>query len=171
LWAGHGRKFSLQLLGSNHWDRYVEDDYQRELNRLVAALAKLGVSVRRPGHVGRAELPNEIRKAQIHVMPSRWDEPCALATMEGMACGLATIASATGGTPEIVGHAGLLFQRDSVRELAGHLMRLLDQPGERRTLGEAARRRAQEFTWRRTWRSVAAAAWPSQDEVYGRRLE
>ena len=122
----------VQVLGSNHWDRFEADDYQRELSSLAAELERLGVEVRRPGHISRANLPTELARAHIHVVPARWDEPFGMTTIEGMACGLATVASATGGTPEVAGDAALLFERESVDGLATHLDRLLADEALRR---------------------------------------
>lgn len=119
------RGFRVQMLGSKHWNRFEMDDYQRELQRLVEQLEQVGISVRRPGHIGRPNLAAELRKASIHVVPSRWDEPCGLVTQEGMATGQATVASPTGGTPEIVTDAGLLFERDDTAELASQLEKLV----------------------------------------------
>lgn len=143
--------FRVMLIGSNHWDRFELDEYQRELQELAAALEKRGVAVIRPGHVGRTALPGELRKAQIHVVPSRWDEPFGLTTVEGMASGLATVASNTGGTPEIVAGAGFLFERDDAAGLAAHLEPLLADPALRRACGCQARERAAQFPWERTW--------------------
>ena len=111
------KQFGVQLVGSNHWDRSEMDDYQRELVGYVDRLTKQGIEVRKPGHVGRADLPEWFRRSHIHVVPSRWDEPFGLTTVEGMASGLATVASNTGGTPEVVGNAGLLFEKDNIKEL------------------------------------------------------
>ncbi len=143
--------FRVLMIGSNHWDRLEMDDYQRELAGLAAKLEARGVAVERPGHVGRPELPGVLRRAQIHVVPSRWDEPFGLTTVEGMASGLAIVASNTGGTPEIIGEDGFLFGRDSADELAGQLERLVDDAPLRLEYGHRARRRAQEFPWERTW--------------------
>jgi len=144
------KDFRVLMIGSNHWDRLEMDDYQRELAALAAKLEARGVTVERPGHVGRPDLPDVLRQAHIHVVPSRWDEPFGLTTVEGMATGLATVASHTGGTPEVVGDAGLLFERDSVEGLAAHLEALLDA-GYRARYARAARLRAEEFSWKRTW--------------------
>jgi glycosyltransferase involved in cell wall biosynthesis len=149
--ARRTRNFGLQIVGSNHWGRFEMDDYQRQLQALAAELEAAGIAVRLTGHVDRASLPAEIRKAHIHVVPSRWDEPCALAILEGMAGGLATVASATGGTPELIGDAGLLFERDSVNGLAEHLWRLVEDEGNRTRIARRCRERAKEFTWKRTW--------------------
>jgi glycosyltransferase involved in cell wall biosynthesis len=102
-----------------------------------------------------------LRKAHIHVVPSRWDEPFGLATLEGMASGLAVIASRTGGTTEVVDGAGLLFERDSTDQLADHLTTLLGDVKLRDEYGVRARARAEKFSWARTWTEIqkATGAW------------
>jgi len=156
--AARGLKFGVQILGSNHWDRLEMDDYQRELQDLAGQLERAGIPVRRPGHIARPALPGELRRAEVHVVPSRWDEPFALTILEGMACGLATIASRTGGAPEVVGDAGLLFERDSVADLSGALARFLTDPPLRRDYARQGRARAEAFTWDRTWEGFRDAA-------------
>lgn len=153
--AGRTKNFSLQIVGSNHWGRFEMDDYQRKLQSLVADVEAAGICIRRTGHVDRPSLPAEIRKAHIHVVPSRWDEPFGLVTLEGMASGLATIGSATGGTPELIGEAGLLFDRDSVDGLAARLAELVENEENRRQVAARCRRRAEQFTWDRTWNRLA----------------
>ena len=150
--------FGVQILGANHWDKFELDDYQRELNQLAGQLENLGVVVRRPGHISREALPGELGRAHINVVPSRWDEPFALTILEGMSCGLATIVSRTGGAPEVVGDAGLLFDRDSVEGLAEHLGRFLFDKGLRAEYSQKARARAEKFTWHNTWKNLRAAA-------------
>ena len=145
------RAFRVHILGSNHWHKYERDDYQIELDELTGQLERAGVAVRRPGHVARAELPQALREAHINVVPSRWDEPFALTILEGMACGLASVVSRTGGAPEVVGDAGLLFERDSVEGLAEQLRRLLFDRELLATYARKARQRAEQFTWSQTW--------------------
>lgn len=143
--------FALQLLGSNHWDRFEMDGYQRELSTLAQKLEERGIEVRRPGFIDRYSLPSELRKASIHVVPSRWEEPCALTLFEGLATGLPVVASRTGGTPEIVGDAGLLFEKDNVAELTNHFRTLISDPELRKAYGRKARARAENFSWKTTW--------------------
>jgi glycosyltransferase involved in cell wall biosynthesis len=151
-------EFDIQIIGSNHWDRFELDDYQRGLADLAAGLERAGVGVRRTGHVGRRGLPEELRRAHIHVIPARWDEPFGMTTVEGMATGLATIAARTGGTPEVVGDAALLFERESVEHLAEHLGNLVTNESLRRDYGRKARARAEEFTWEKTWAQLEELA-------------
>jgi glycosyltransferase involved in cell wall biosynthesis len=150
--------FQVQIAGSNHWDRFELDDYQCELQLQVAQLRRLGVEACLLGHVGRRSLPSRIANTDIHVVPSRWDEPCALTLLEAMSCGLAVVASATGGTPEVLGESGLLFPRDDAEALADLLRVLLDHPEVRSALGESARRRARRFAWSTTLHGFMDAA-------------
>jgi glycosyltransferase involved in cell wall biosynthesis len=151
------RAFQVQILGSNHWDKFERDDYQVELDELSGNLERAGVAVRRPGHIARADLPRTLREAHINVVPSRWDEPFALTILEGMACGLASVVSRTGGAPEVVGDAGLLFERDSVEGLADQLRRLLFDRDLRASYARKARERAEQFTWNKTWGQFRSA--------------
>lgn len=158
--------FRIQIVGRKFYDREAADDYQVLLQSLGQELAKAGVDVHFTGWVDRNDLPQVLGRAHIHVVPSRWDEPSALTIYEGMACGMATIGSRTGGTPEIIAANGLLFDRDNDEQLAQHLEHLLVNRDKCRGLGEKARRRAEELSWARTWkilksllpRDAAAAA-------------
>lgn len=152
--ADRTTEFGVQIVGSNHWDRYEEDAYQRELNALAAQLEQRGVPVTRPGHVGRVALPEWLRRSSIHVLPSRWDEPFALTTLEGMAAGNAIVATRTGGTPEQVGDAGQLFERDDVDALTDILEALVTDGAALAEWGRRARQRAESFTWSSTYRRL-----------------
>jgi glycosyltransferase involved in cell wall biosynthesis len=152
--AARTTRFRVQMLGANHWGNLVMDDYQQELASLADGLRERGVDVRCPGHIERASLPEQLQKAHIHVVPSRWDEPFGLVTLEGMATGLATIGSHTGGTPEVIGDAGFLFPRESAEDLADRMLELISDDTLRTRYGKKARERACEFTWDRTWSTL-----------------
>ena len=152
--AQNGHRFALQIVGSNHWGHFELDDYQRELQGLATQLKQCGIEVRFTGHVSRAGLPEVLRSAHINVVPSRWDEPFGMVTLEGMACGLATVASNTGGTPEVVGDAALLFERDNAGHLAAQLQTLLENDDLRREYARRGRERACTFSWERLWREL-----------------
>jgi glycosyltransferase involved in cell wall biosynthesis len=84
-----------------------------------------------------------LRAADAFALPSR-QEGLSVALLEAMACGLAVVATAVGGTPDAVGDAALLVPPGNPRALAEALRSVLDEPGRARALGEAARRRAVE---------------------------
>lgn len=146
-----GIPLRVQMIGSNHWGRWEADAYQSELGRLYEELLRAGAEVHATGHLSRDEVSEQLTNADVHVLPSRWQEPCALSLLEGMSAGLAVVASRTGGTPEILGNDGLLFTKDSVEELSGHLRKLSADAPMRHALAHRARRRAQLFTWERCW--------------------
>lgn len=156
--ARRTKKFSLQIIGSNHWDRFDLDNYQRHLKYLANGLEREGISVQQTGHLGRAVLPAELRKASINVVPSRWEEPFGLVTLEGMACGLASVASRSGGIPEIVGDAGFIFAKENVEELSEYLFQLVTDKRLRVEYSRKARAKAEEFSWGKTWQSLKALA-------------
>jgi glycosyltransferase involved in cell wall biosynthesis len=153
--AREGMSLRVQLVGANHWGRWEADAFQTELSRLCEELKKTGAEIAKTGHVPRAEIPRTLHSADIHVVPSRWEEPCALSLLEGMAAGLAVVASRTGGTAEILGQAGRLFEKDAELELCHHLRELVLNRSERTRLAEAARARAMNFTWLEAWGKFA----------------
>ena len=149
--------FSVQIVGANHWDGTQMDAYQKRLLFQVEQLRARGIAVRQTGHVNRAQVPEQFGRAHVHVVPSRWDEPFGLTTVEGMASGLATVASKTGGSPEIVADAGFLFERENARDLADKLLPLIENPALRQDYGRRARQRALDFSWSNTWQGLKKA--------------
>ena len=143
--------FSIQIAGSNSGSNYILDEYQKQIHELASQLRARGVEVDFAGHIARDDVPLRLRRAHLNVVPSRWEEAFGIATLEGMACGLATIASRTGGTPEVVGEAGLLFERDDVEGLATHLKALLSDDALRLEYSARGLERAQQLTWRHSW--------------------
>jgi glycosyltransferase involved in cell wall biosynthesis len=156
--AERGRRFRLQLVGETNFGFSNSNPFLTRLNTLVGDLESLGVEVVRTGHLERGQIAGALAASDIHVTPSRWDEPCALTILEGLASGQAVVGSATGGTPELISGAGLLFPRDDVEALADALDGLIGNPEARAEWGVRARNRAESLTWERTWDGIARAA-------------
>jgi glycosyltransferase involved in cell wall biosynthesis len=78
-------------------------------------------------------------------------EPFGLVTLEAMAQSRPVVATATGGSPELVrdGVEGFLVRPDDADTLARRLDCLLDSPGLRREMGQRGRRRVYENFTRR----------------------
>jgi glycosyltransferase involved in cell wall biosynthesis len=148
--------FAVQLIGANHFSARTMDPYQQKLDALIEQLQAAGVDVRLLGHLDRDQTARHMQEADIHVVPSRWDEPFGLTTVEGMACGLPTVGSRTGATPEVLGSAGALFEADNAVDLADQLEPLIGDKNQRWAMGSRARRRAGEFTWDRTFAGLQA---------------
>ena len=94
------------------------------------------------------ELVEVYRRAQFAVIPSYY-EPFGLVALEAMACGRPVIASRTGGLKEIIidGVNGYLVPIGDHLQLAQRMVKLIGDAEHRRSMGEAARGRAAEFSW------------------------
>src|SRR5437016_10312193 len=108
---------------------------------LRAQAERLGLDVRFVGQVDSAELIGAYNAATC-IVHTRPDEVFALALIEALACGRPMVAAAGGGTPELVGDAGVLAPPVDPRAFAGLLQDLLGDPGRRAALGAAGRQRA-----------------------------
>jgi glycosyltransferase involved in cell wall biosynthesis len=110
---------------------------------LRAAIAERHSAIRMPGHVPHEQVLEEIAKARAVVVPSEWQEPFGLTSIEAMALGKPVIASRVAGSMEIVqdGVTGLLFEPGDVSGLAQCLRRLQDDAEFCRKLGAAGRER------------------------------
>lgn len=139
------------VVGSQGFDRFAQlSDYERGLR------ARAGARVRFEPFVDRETLPQLLREQDVLVVPSRWPEPCGLTVGEGMASGLAVVASRSGGIPEVLGDVGILVPPGDVEALAAALADLADDPARRGRLGAAARARAEARDWRFAWGRAAA---------------
>lgn len=148
----------LLLIGSNTWGALMPDDYQELLTDLVGRLDSRGVVVQRTGHLDRVKVAEVLRESDVHVVPSRWEDPAPLVLMEAMATGLCVIAARSGGMPEYGADSVLWFERDDVAGLTGQLVRALEQAPLRDRLRRRARARAEELTWQRTWQALQKVA-------------
>ena len=109
----------------------------------------LGVDVRFLGAMREVELVGAYNAATC-VVHTRPDEVFALVLIEALACGRPVLAVAGGGTPELIGEAGVLVPPEDPRAFADQLQALLGDAGRREALGAEARRRAEErFTLER----------------------
>lgn len=86
-----------------------------------------------------SRVPALLRGMDLFVLPSVAEGICN-SLLEAMATGVAVIATAVGGNPEVVvaGESGLLFSAGDVQALAGHLSQLQTQPRVRAELGQRA---------------------------------
>lgn len=123
---------------------FGEDEYARSLHELADELGLAG-RVRFAGFV--RDVPGALAELDVLVHASVIPEPFGQVVVEGMAAGLAVVASREGGPAEIVtdGVDGLLFTPRDVSSLAGALRRLRHDRDLRAALGGAAARRSADF--------------------------
>jgi glycosyltransferase involved in cell wall biosynthesis/O-antigen/teichoic acid export membrane protein len=124
----------------------VEADGRVLLAGTGPAEADLRARAARLGIEGRVEFLGSVtdvgpllRRASFTVLPSR-SEGFPNAVLESLAHGRAVVATAVGGTPEILGlGGGILVPPEDPAALAAAIERLLRDPDEARRLGEQGR--------------------------------
>ncbi|RPJ56932.1 MAG: glycosyltransferase family 1 protein [Acidobacteria bacterium] len=114
----------LTIVGSGH------PDYERRLREMVKEYA-LDAAIEFRPRMNRDDIPDLLPKFHALIFPSTWEEPLARMTQEAMVSGLVVIATATGGTGEIVieGETGLTFPAGDAEALAAQIQRLHGNPG------------------------------------------
>lgn len=147
----------------DNWRATIAGDGQVEAARAKAAVLGLADRVEIPGWVGPTRVAELIATADILVLPS-FAENLPLSIIEGMASGLAVVATPVGAVSDIVkdGETGLLVQPGDVDGLTSALTRLVEDQPLRQRLGAAAqqlhRERLDLEPYAETLRSVWIAA-------------
>ncbi|WKD60257.1 GDP-mannose-dependent alpha-(1-6)-phosphatidylinositol monomannoside mannosyltransferase [Corynebacterium ciconiae DSM 44920] len=131
----------LDVIGSGWWEENLRD---------IA-----GENVHFHGHVSEETKHALLDRADVHLMPSR-KEGWGLAVVEAAQHGVPTIGyrSSRGLCDSVIdGQTGLLV--DSPEQLAAATAELINDPQRRAALGEAARQRAQRYSWATTGAAFA----------------
>jgi glycosyltransferase involved in cell wall biosynthesis len=131
---------------------------------LRALAERLGVSdrVHLPGWVSEAQLEGLYALAACLALPSLI-EGGGLPVLEAMRRGVPVACSDRWALPEVAGDAALTFDPTDQAQVTSAVRRLVTDSALAAELAERGRRRADEFTWRRTAEGTLAA--------YGRALE
>jgi glycosyltransferase involved in cell wall biosynthesis len=124
---------------------FGEDEYACSLRNLAR---DLGIAARVEFVGFAADVDAELARIDVLVVPSIVPEGFGLTVVEGMAAGLPVIAPDAGGPAEIVtdGVDGVLVPAGDTAALAFALRELAVDAPARHRLGDAARRRAADFT-------------------------
>ena len=97
----------------------------------------------------RSDIPKFMNMADVVVLPSL-SEGCPNVVLEAMACGTPVIASRVGAVPDIIENdkIGIIVEPKDVMGLKVALMRLIEDRGLVKKMGERGRERVEkEFTW------------------------
>lgn len=129
----HGAgSFHLTIAGSG------PPSHMRHIQSMVEQLG-LSQSISMVGWISREQMPNLMADHHVLLLPTIHPEPFARVVLEAMVAGLAVVAAATGGTPEIVrpGETGLLFPAGDASQLAAQIGRLLSDDALRCSLASS----------------------------------
>lgn len=110
--------------------------------QLQADIDRWRLDVALLGH--RADVTDLLAAADVLVLSSTW-EARALVVQEALRAGVPVVATAVGGTPELVGDAAILVPPRDPRELAMAVQRLAQYPEDRARLAALGRERARAF--------------------------
>jgi glycosyltransferase involved in cell wall biosynthesis len=124
-------------------------------------IKELGISrnIILAGFVPDEILPVYYDAADIFILPSASGEGLPLVLLEAMACGVPVIATAVGGTPEILKNMknGVLVPPINPKAMAEATSKLLSEQKLATTLGEEARRNVEDrYTWTENVRQLQA---------------
>lgn len=122
--------------------------FERRLRQQAA-----GMPVTFKPFMPRAEVAREMRRSDVLVVPSTIQEAFGLTVLEGMASGLAVVASRVGGVPEALDGAGLDFAPGDSDELAA----ILDSLADDETLRFEWATKGYVSAQRRDWTAAADA--------------
>jgi glycosyltransferase involved in cell wall biosynthesis len=138
----------LTELPGVHLDIAGQGDHGETLDDEISRRA-LGSRVHVHGHVDEETKADLYRQAWVHVTASA-SEGWSLTVMEAALCGTPSAALSVGGLRDSIvdGQTGLLAADPA--GLTSNVRRLLADSELRESLGNAARRRAETFTWERT---------------------
>ena len=130
----------LQILGTG-------DDGLREDLQHCARGSGADGNIEFHGFVERSGLPDFYRRANVFCSPALYEGGVANVYLEAMACGCPVVASTAGAAPEAVtnGKTGLLVPPEDEGAVAAALDRILGNEFLARQMGEAARRRVEDY--------------------------
>jgi len=130
---------ALERMRDLPWRATIAGDGEVEATRQTVTERGLAERIALPGWCGPEAVASLIAGADILVLPS-FAENLPLSIIEGMASGLAVVATPVGAVEEILadGETGLLVEAGNVDQLTAALTRVVTDSGLRTRLGAAA---------------------------------
>jgi len=126
---------TLTLIGSG---------YQKE--SLDALAKRFMVDVKFLGRVDHQDLPYNLNKADVFVLPS-FNEGMSNSVLEAMGCGLPIIITATGGAEELINGNGTIVHKHNVKALRETILKYLKHPKKITEEGKVSRQIAEKMSW------------------------
>ncbi|MEM0149822.1 MAG: glycosyltransferase family 4 protein [Candidatus Micrarchaeaceae archaeon] len=144
---------AFAMLSSSHDAKLVIIGRGPLEGKLTALARRLGVNGRFKitMNISESALPSYYRSSSLFVLPSLY-EPAGLALMEAMACATPSIASKTGGIPEIMGRCGAYINPNDINMIYSKMLFALENMRSAERLARCARKRV---IARNNWDAIA----------------
>lgn len=139
---------SIKLLvvgGASLGNLITQTEYQKEIYHIAKQLSNITFT----GYVDYKKIGQYLRKADIAVLPSLWDEPFGLTCVEAMASGLPIITTSQGGIPEVVDNSCAIIldvNEQLSNDIAVAILDLYHHPEKRKAMSKAAIKRSKFFS-------------------------
>lgn len=141
LASDHGIEAKLLVIGPE------DADHGNDMRAMAARLGIAG-SVRWLGQRTPEQAAAELARAHALIVPSLWEEPFPLVTIEGALAGVPLVAADVGGISEGMHHEehALLYPAPDAAAAASALARTFGEPEQTAARVQRARIRARDFT-------------------------
>lgn len=139
-------QYILLIIGGNTFSSAYQTPYILEVKSIAD---KIKDNVIFTGYIEYAKIIDYYHIADVQCVPSIWEEPAGLVSLEGMAAGLPLVTSDSGGIPEhVTPDCGIIVKRGNgyVERLANALEKILTDDELRYKMGEAGKTRVKLFT-------------------------
>lgn len=138
----------LLIVGGHGWQ-------SDEVHARIIELQRAGLPVRYAGYVDERELREAYQQAYALLQPS-WHEGFGLPLLEAFSQGLPVIASDRGSLPEVAADAAIICPADQPTTWTQAMLTLDD--AQHAKLAAAGARRATDFSWQKTAKTVLELA-------------
>ena len=143
----------------------------RQFPKLVRCIEEAGVTadVVMPGFVPDEDLLPLYAIASVFCFLSLY-EGFGLPVLEAMAAGTPVVASNTSSIPEVIADVGVAVDPESADAASEAMYQVLSKPELARSLSEAGREQARQYTWANTAQKTLAAYEEFAERHSGRRV-
>lgn len=142
-------KAKLLIVGNAGFGIDNKSDYDKELEILANDIKEKVIFT---GYIHNSQMPKIHAMCDIAVVPSIWEEPAGLVVIEAMSSGLPVIVTDAGGITEFADEkSSIIIKRDEnlIDELSNALEKLILDKELRKSMGENARKRALQFSYKK----------------------
>ena len=139
-------QIELMVLGSSFYGN--ADNENKFAQTLKSKAEPLKGRITFTGFIPYSDMPNYLKKADVAVIPSVWDDPFPTTVLEAQAMGLPIISTQRGGIPEeVTEENAILLKTDEhfVDDLATAILDLYEHPEKRQKMAAASLERSKLF--------------------------